>query len=122
MIGGVSLEQNTMVEVLEPQRFDVELQGTSLLLLAFLKRNERFRSQTDVLTRACSGFGYPLECFVYDFDYLDTAMERFKIKGTPTFLLFSEGQEVNRLIGETDSESLEEFVRSSLEGDVTTRL
>lgn len=113
---GATMNPDNRVGVLEPQRFDVELQGSSPFLVAFLKPNERFWNQTNVLNGACSEMGHLLHCFVYDTDYLDTAMERFKVKGTPTFLLFADGREINRLIGETDSESLEEFVQMSLQG------
>ncbi|WFS61459.1 thioredoxin family protein [Pseudodesulfovibrio thermohalotolerans] len=42
------------------------------------------------------------------------ATERFSVKGTPTFLLFHRGREVDRLIGESDGETLNEFVGTSL--------
>lgn len=104
-----------MVKTIEPQAFDVELQSSrEPFLVAFLKRNERFRSQSQVLDDVSKPYENIIRCYLYDTDYLDTAMNRFMVKGTPTFLLFSDGQEVDRLIGESDRETLDEFIRNSI--------
>ena len=106
-----------MVKTLEPQAFDVELQSRrEPFLVAFLKRNERFRSQSQALDDASRDYADKVQCYLYDVDYLDTAMDRFMVKGTPTFLLFSNGQEVDRLIGDSDRETLDEFIRNSIPG------
>jgi thiol-disulfide isomerase/thioredoxin len=105
------------VKTIEPQAFDVELRGGGVpLLVAFLKRNERFSDQVGVLEATCRRCGGSLRCFLYDEDYLDMATERFSVKGTPTFLLFHRGREVDRLIGESDGDTLNEFVGTSLAG------
>jgi len=110
-----SSEGKRMVKTIEPQAFDVELQSSSEpFLVAFLKRNERFLSQSKILDDASKAYADKVRCFLYDSDYLDTAMQRFMVKGTPTFLLFSEGREVDRLIGESDREALDEFIRNSI--------
>lgn len=104
-----------MVKTLGPQAFDIELQGGPLpLLVAFLKRNERFAFQMEVLERSEKVHEDKVRFYLFNADYLDTAMERFSIKGTPTFLLFDNGREVDRLIGESDGESLNEFIESGL--------
>ena len=104
-----------MVKPIKPQAFDIELEGESApLLVAFLKRNERFAFQAEVLERAEQTFGDRVRCFLFNADYLDTAMERFAVKGTPTFILFDRGHEVGRLIGESDSDTLDEFLRNSI--------
>jgi len=106
-----------MLKTMEPQAFDVELQsGGEPLLVAFLKRNDRFRSQYKALDEASGQYSGKLRCFLYDTDYLDVAMNRFRVKGTPTFLLFSKGREVDRLIGESDRATLEDFISSALGG------
>lgn len=110
---GQIMKSERMIKTLEPQAFDVELQGSGKpLLVAFLKRNERFRKQSRILDDASKGYGKRLRCYLYDADYLDTAMERFMVKGTPTYLLFEGGREVDRLIGETDRETLDDFIRN----------
>jgi len=105
-----------MVKTIKPKAFEVELQGNPTpLLVAFLKRNERFSSQAKVLEETEAAFGERLRCFLFNSDYLDTAMERFKVKGTPTYLLFEGGREVDRLIGASDDETMDEFVRSFID-------
>ena len=103
------------VKTIEPQAFDIELQSSGgPLLVAFLKRNERYSAQVEVLEKACRRTGDDLRCFLYNTDYLDMATERFSVKGTPTFLLFQGGREVNRLIGESDGDTMDDFIDSSL--------
>ena len=101
-----------MVRTIEPQAFDLELQSSDEpLLVAFLKRNERYADQAEILEKTSQSHKDRVRCFLYDSDYLDTAQERFAVKGTPTFLLFDKGQEVDRLIGESDGETLDDFIR-----------
>jgi thioredoxin-like negative regulator of GroEL len=105
------------VKIIEPQAIDNELQnGSGPLLVAFLKRNEKYSGQVAVLETACRTHGGAVRCFLYNADYLDTATDRFAVKGTPTFLLFHGGREVNRLIGESDGPTLDEFIDASVEG------
>ena len=104
-----------MVKTLEPNEFDVELHGGEPFLVAFLKRNERFRQQWQVLDEASVRHADRLRCYLYDTDYLETAMQRFLVKGTPTFLLFSGGREVDRLIGESDGETLDDFIKAAMD-------
>ncbi|BDQ33238.1 thioredoxin family protein [Pseudodesulfovibrio portus] len=100
-----------MVKSIKPQAFDMELEGGSgLLLVAFLKRNERFAFQAEAVERVEQARSGSVRCFLFNADYLDTAMERFAVKGTPTFILFDQGREVGRLIGESDSDALNEFL------------
>ena len=104
-----------MVKTIEPQAFDIELQGSpSPLLVAFLKRNERFAFQTQALENMEQSYGDRVRCFLFNADYLDTAMDRFKVKGTPTFLLFDQGREIDRLIGESDDATLDDFLKNSI--------
>lgn len=105
------------IKTIEPQAIDLELHsGGTPLLVAFLKRNERYPAQLRVLETACRTHGGAVRCFLYNSDYLDTATERFAVKGTPTFLLFHGGREVNRLIGESDNATLDEFIDASMSG------
>ncbi|CCH48192.1 conserved protein of unknown function [Pseudodesulfovibrio piezophilus C1TLV30] len=53
-------------------------------------------------------------CYVFDAYYIDSAMERFMIDGTPIFLLFSNGREKDRLMGDSDREIPEECIRDSV--------
>lgn len=109
-----------MVKTITPQEFDLELHGVQPFLLAFLKRNERFRAQSRALDEAARRHARSLSCYIYSQDYLDTGMQRFVIKGTPTFLLFSGGREVDRLIGDSDPETLDEFICGSLGPDTAS--
>lgn len=103
-----------MVKTIKPQAFDLELVGGQPFLVAFLRRNERFRAQSRALDEASRRHADSLRCYLYAQDYLDTAMQRFMVKGTPTFLIFSDGREVDRLIGDSDQETLDEFISGSL--------
>jgi len=106
-----------MVKTIEPQAFDFELQSSEdPFLVAFLKRNERFASQVEILNKVEKSLGNKVRCYLFDADYLPTAMDRFNVSGTPTFLLFQQGGEVDRLIGESDGETLDDFL-SNFKGE-----
>lgn len=104
-----------MVDRVEPQALSAKLQQSMKpCLVAFLKRNARFREQLLLMDELSGNFGSVLNCYVYDADYMMTAVESYRVTGTPTFILFSQGAEVKRLIGASDKETLDEFVRSNL--------
>jgi len=112
---GMQLTGGNMIKTLEPQAFDLELNSSrEPFLVAFLKHNERFLDQSRILDDASRKYGDKVHCFVYNADYLDTAMDRFMVRGTPTFLLFSEGREIDRLMGESDQETLDDFISSAI--------
>lgn len=112
---GVQLTDGKRVKTLEPHAFDVELSSSRApLLVAFLKQNERYRDQSRIMNDACERYGDKVNCFLYDADYLDTAMDRFMVKGTPTYLLFSGGREIDRLMGESDRETLDDFIKKAI--------
>lgn len=115
MSGKGLIGDRRMVKTIEPQAFDIELKSSAEpFLVAFLKRNEKFKCQSKALDDASKAYEDKVQCYLYNSDYLDTAMQRFMVKGTPTFLLFSEGRELDRLIGESDRNTLDEFIRNSL--------
>lgn len=104
-----------MIKTIEPHDLDVEVHCTSSpCLIAFLKRNERSMTQRQILDAASQDMGDKLRYYLYHEDYLDTAMQQYLVKGTPTFLLFAQGREVGRLIGESDRETLDEFVSAAI--------
>lgn len=105
------------IKTVEPHAFDLELQANDApLFVAFLKRNERFVDQSTLLKVVAAQYGDRVSCYLYDADYLDTAMDRFEVKGTPTFLLFSDGHEVGRLMGEPDKATLDDFISKLVSG------
>jgi len=104
-----------MVKTIEPQAFDVELESRSgSFVVAFIKRNEKFADQVRALGDVSQAYADHVRCYLYDVDYLDTAMQRFMVNGTPTFLFFANGREVDRLIGESDKDTLDEFVSTNI--------
>lgn len=111
----MQLTDGNRIKTLEPQAFDLELSSSrEPFLVAFLKHNDRYRDQSRILDDASRKYGNRIHCFVYNSDYLDPAMDRFMVKGTPTFLLFSEGREIDRLMGESDQETLDDFIRNAI--------
>ncbi|NDV19584.1 thioredoxin [Pseudodesulfovibrio sp. JC047] len=96
---------------MEPQTVDRTLsQSKKPVFVAFLKRNERFAKQIGIVSEMAMIHRNRVQCFLYDSDYLDTAQDQFSVKGTPTFVLFDKGREVDRLIGESDGETLDDFI------------
>jgi thioredoxin 1 len=52
--------------------------------------------------------GYQFQ--IIDADYEQLLAKRFEIKSVPTFILFENQQEVDRIIGAQTKESLEKFI------------
>ncbi|WP_243545412.1 thioredoxin family protein [Pseudodesulfovibrio tunisiensis] len=107
-----------MVKNIDPGMFDLELRTQDRpMLVAFLKRNDRYRMQEQALDDVARRYSGRVRCFLFDADFLEAAMKRFMVRGTPTFLLFEQGRETGRIIGETDSDGLDELLHSVLRSE-----
>jgi thioredoxin-like negative regulator of GroEL len=83
------------------------------VLLACLDRPAPEDSQVRPL-RALARERRDLEVWVLDRDSLQEFKGRFQVRGTPTYLLFQNGQERDRLLGLAETTELEAFVHHAL--------
>lgn len=104
-----------MVEWIDPRQEHQEVvrfQGT--VLLGFLKRDPLYARQVALLDRMQRKYGERLRCLVYREGFLDAGMRRHMVRGTPSYVLLERGDEVDRLVGVSDAETMDAFLSRCL--------
>ena len=84
-------------------------------LMACMLKNEIYHEQMAIVEQAAKEFEHVLGAFVISKELMSCFCETFIVKGTPTFLFFNNGKEVDRILGCASRESLMEFVNRNLE-------
>jgi hypothetical protein len=84
------------------------------ILVGCLHKNFEYKEQVEALQHILQNFGEQLEIFILDVSLLNAFMEKFKVFGTPTFLILLAGKEKGRLLGQTTSDDLKDFVLKTL--------
>lgn len=85
------------------------------LLMACMLKNEIYHEQMAIVEQAVEQFGDALGAFVISKELMGCFCETFSVKGTPTFLFFNKGEEMDRILGCISRESLMEFITRNLE-------
>ncbi len=85
------------------------------ILFACIRRDFEFNKQTEVLKSIAKMYGDELKICVLDEDFMVTYREKLEIEGTPTFLIFYEGEEKDRMLGQADMETLMGFLLRTLQ-------
>lgn len=93
-----------------------ESEAQKPVLVGCLHKNFEYKEQVEALQAISQTFGDQLEIFLLDVALINAFMQRFKIFGTPTFLILLGGKEKGRLLGQTKSEDLRDFVLRILPG------
>lgn len=86
------------------------------ILLLCMPRDSSFSSQVEDLERLQHEFENVLKVCFLEEEFLGAFMERYKVLGTPTFLVFSNGDERERLLGQVSQRDLKLFVHQALAG------
>jgi hypothetical protein len=86
------------------------------VLVGCLHKNFEYKEQVEALQTIEQTFGEQLEICLLDVSLIKAFMQKFKIFGTPTFLILLAGKEKGRLLGQIRSEDLREFVLRILPG------
>lgn len=84
------------------------------VLVAFLKKGQRHKEQLDLMAWVEQKYQTRLRCYLYNDSFLETGMRQHFVSGTPSYLLFQDGWEVDRLIGRSDEEMLDQFLDRTL--------
>ncbi|MFH2130768.1 MAG: thioredoxin family protein [bacterium] len=84
------------------------------VLLLCLSKDPSFFSQMSEIDKIQSEYGRFLKVCLLEEDFLSVFMERYQVKGTPTFLIFSSGKEQERLLGRVDHQDLARFILQTL--------
>ena len=85
------------------------------VFLACVRRDIEFKEQTEILENLSKRYGAVLKVCLLDEDFIMAFSEECEIERTPTFLIFDNGKEKNRMLGLADRETLEDFVLRTID-------
>jgi thioredoxin-like negative regulator of GroEL len=103
------------LSILRPDNFQQEiLDEQKLVLLACIHPGNEFRKQSELLKTVASRFDGGLKVCLLTHDGAKAIMDRFRVEGTPTYILLRQGREKERLLGETDLDTLSASVQPLL--------
>lgn len=106
--------QVTVFTLITTQNFVEEvMRSDTPVLLAFLQNGLK-DSENEKLEVLASLLGAGIKICVLDDQFFDEFKFRLHVPGTPTYLLFTDGREVGRLLGRADQATLAEFVSRSV--------
>ena len=91
------------------------LQERKPVLILCMHRDPDFLVQIEVVERITAKmYGNRLKLRLLEEDSVEVFRKNYGVSGTPTFLIFSGGREMNRLLGQVDPRTLEEFLSQTL--------
>ena len=100
-----------MIHILKPDYFHEEVvDKKNTFLLLCMPKSDEFKSQVELLEIISSRYADWFNVGILGDPFVDQFKKELNITGTPTFLIFFEGKEVNRKLGLGDLKSLEDFI------------
>lgn len=88
---------------------EVLLADTPVLLLC-MPRNESFSEQAEIIDFVSSNYGDDIKAYVVAEEFINQFCREYDVKGTPIFLLFSGGIEVERILGCIDRQTVSKYL------------
>ena len=112
-----------MFKFVGTDNFDSEvLNENNPMLLSRIRRDHGFKEQTKILDDVSNKHVEELRVCLLDENSIET-FRRYAIDGSPTFVIFHEGEEKRRMLGKADKNTLNQFVvetLASLSGELET--
>ncbi len=94
--------------------FDPEtIKEKGIVLLAYIYRDSDFKQQAKVLNDLSKTMKNIIQIFLLEEDDVHRNPD-FDISGSPTFMLFYNGEEKGRLLGKADTKALTDFISNHL--------
>jgi len=98
-----------------PENFTAEvILETKPVLLICMAHDDSFSRQLKVVQNVGKKFEKELKVGLVAQDSLEIFKKRLQISGTPTYLLMREGQEISRVLGVSDEETLTHLINQCL--------
>jgi hypothetical protein len=106
---------NNLIHLIRPDNFaDEVLLVKKPVLLLCMPRSDDFLSQMNLMKHIAVTHSLWLKVGLLAEEFTESFKKKFNVPGTPTYLIFLEGKEKNRMLGLTDSLTLESFVFGTL--------
>lgn len=80
------------------------------VLLACLHNGDGYMKQKKMLEEAALRLSYTVRMYIVKDEVLKFIRNAYDVPGTPTYIVLKKGSEVDRLLGQTDVETLVSFV------------
>jgi len=108
------IEREIVITLIRPENFEAEISETNQpVLLAYISRGHHDRKQIDILHQVAKQV-HPLIKFGLLDQNCTAGLEPLNLKGSPTFIIFEEGEEKKRMLGKTDRKALSDFIMQAL--------
>jgi len=114
--GDESSEKKASIRSVGLEDFEKEvLKERMPVFILCMHRDPDFLGQIEVIERiAAKTCGDRLKLRLLEEESVEVFRKNYGVGGTPTFLIFSGGREMNRLLGQVDPRTLEEFLSRTL--------
>lgn len=107
--------KTTSILSIGPENFERDvIEENRPVLLLCMYRDAEFQKQIEIVEALDNSYGEGLKTRVLEEGFIEVFMERYGIKGTPTFLIFAGGSERGRMLGQASAEALRDFVSQTL--------
>jgi len=83
------------------------------LLVLYMTMDENYNDQLELIEKMSKDYSGLLKFGLLEEAFLSAFKKLYKVAGSPTFLILSEGRERNRFLGLADEQTLTDFVVNS---------
>ena len=108
------MKESTIVLINGLNFESIVMQAKKPVLVACMDLEFGCENQISVIKTVAEEQQSQVQFCLVEVDYQRRFMEKFLIPGTPTFLVFEKGMEKGQMMGETDSEALNNFLKQTL--------
>lgn len=90
------------------------MQSDRTVLIGCLHRGDGYQEQKKIVEETAALFARTLNFYIATGDVLQTIMNIFDVRGTPTYLIIDKGNEIDRLLGQANTERLAAFIKHTV--------
>lgn len=76
------------------------------LLMVCMTNNETYYEQIEIVRSVSDTFSDSLRICMVAEEFVASVCRKYEVKGTPTFIFFTQGNEADRILGFTDKDTL----------------
>lgn len=103
------------MQLIGPDNFADEVVSSSMpVLLLYMTHDDDFPNQHKLIGDIAVRYGARIKTGLLQESFSEYFRSMLNLQGTPTFLIFLNGKEKNRMLGLADFQSLDDFIRETL--------
>jgi hypothetical protein len=102
---------NEFISLIGADNFESEVLAKTIpVLVLCMPRKTAFQGQLGILDEIYKHYGNRLKMCLIEDEFIDTFKKEFNVIGTPTFIIFLDGVEEARMLGQLEKKTLEDFL------------